>query len=185
MSDGKMMSQAEFARAQGWSRAYVTGLKKAGRLKIQRVGKRDLVLVAESLALLEETKDVNRQDVVQRNAQAKQQAGGAQQPDDHVLRANNSQAASKAVTEEYKAKSAKLAYEREIGLVVETKAVEKAAAEVATLIRTTLNNLPDQLAPELLPLDDIQSIQTLLSERFEQVLKDMSQQMKNGIGLKS
>jgi len=172
------VSQVKFAKHIGMSKAYVTQLKQAGRLVMERIGKRDVVLVAESLALIEETKDVNRKDVAKRHEENRAgEAEGKAEASKDVLSANASQAVSKAVTEEYKAKSAKLAYEREIGLVVDADEVKKAGASIGIAVRSALENLPDQLAPELAPMDDPARIHAVLVEGLEQVLNDLALQL--------
>ena len=172
------ISQAAFAERNGWSKSYVSQLKDAGRLVTEPKGKRVLVLVAESLALIDETGDLNRVDVKDRHAKERGEGTEAQpEASEEVLSANASQAVSKSITEEFKAKSAKLAYETAAGLMVETAVVTKAAVEVATFMRSSLENLPDQLAPELAAISDQAQIHAVLVEHFEQLLSDASQQI--------
>lgn len=68
MSDGSL-SFAAFARARGWSRSYVTALRKAGRLVLTADGKR--VLPTESDARILATRDPAKAGVVARHAAAR------------------------------------------------------------------------------------------------------------------
>jgi hypothetical protein len=62
----------EFASRFGWKQSYVTQLKKDGRLALTGDGK--AIRVAESLALIETTRDPSRAGVAARHAQARTKA---------------------------------------------------------------------------------------------------------------
>jgi len=165
-----MISQAEFARQQNWSRSYVTQLKKDGRLVMSGDGKK--VLHEKSLVRIKATEDPNREDVKQRHAAEREEVVN---PD--VKKAGSSYQAARAVKERFNALSAKLAYEKESGTVVEAAAVKKAGFELGTHIRKALENMPDQLAPELAPISDPARVHAVLVEYFEALLTDVSQQI--------
>lgn len=170
-----MMSQAAFARQQGWSRSYVTQLKHDGRVVMSEDGKK--VLVEASLARIQATEDPNREDVKQRFA-AERSAKAADETDDaDGLDSNSSYQEARAVKERFNALSAKLAYEREAGTMIEASEVNKAGAELGTHIRTALENMPDQLAPELAPISDPARVHAVLVEHFEGLLLDVSKQV--------
>jgi hypothetical protein len=170
-----MVSQAEFARQQGWSRSYVTQLKKEGRLVMSDDGKK--VLPQESLAKIKATEDPNREDVKQRHAAEREHAGEVEDKTGDKI--GSSYQAARAVKERFNALSAKLAYEKEAGTVVEAEAVKKAGFELGTHIRTALENMPDLLAPELAPISDPARVHAVLVEYFEALLTDVSRQIAN------
>jgi hypothetical protein len=63
-----ILTQSEFARAQGWSRSHVTALKQAGRLVLADDGRVD---VEASLARIAATRGGGRDDVAARHAAAR------------------------------------------------------------------------------------------------------------------
>jgi len=175
MSDQNKVTQAEFARMQGWSRSHVTGLKHAGRLVTEGKGRELRVLVKESLAEIEATKDPNRDDVAKRHAEAR--AGDEQPaalPDDE---SKHSYQKSRARKEHFLSKQAEADYQKMIGELVDIGVVQKAGAELGTLLRTQLENLQDQLSAELAPETDPARIYALLGQHFEYTLTEISRKL--------
>jgi len=164
------ITQAEFARRNGWSRSHVTGLKHAGRLVMTDDGKR--VLVKESLARIEATRDPNRDDVARRHEAERKQEAPAPSPMDDRVSATYQQ--SRAVKERYLALQAKAEYEERIGKLVGVEQVKKSAADIGALLKSTLENMQDQLSAEMAPEDDPECIYALLGERFEMLLTDIA-----------
>lgn len=163
------MTQTEFARALGVNKSYVTRLKQAGRLVLDDSG---MVAVAESKRRIRETESPHRDDVRARHAAAR---GGAAADAGDKVGATFQQA--RAVKERYLALQAKADYERGIGKLVETDAVRHAGADLGAHLRTTLENLPHQLAPELAAIADPARIQALLAERMELVLNEIAERI--------
>lgn len=162
-----LLTQADFARHAGYSRSRVTQLKQSGRLVME--GKR--VLLEESLKRIAETKDPNRDDVSERHAEARQQEP-PEQPAEKLIGGDYQSA--RAQKEKYLALQAKADYEKAIGKLVEGADVRRAGAEIGILIRTALENMPDQLAAELAPIDDPARIHALMIEHVERILHDLS-----------
>jgi len=172
------ITQAAFARHIGMSKSYVTALKQAGRLVMTEDGKR--VRVAESLARIDATKDPNRDDVKARHAAAR--AGNSETvpvvPDDPAgERIGKSFSAARAVKEKYNALRAKLDYEREFGTVVPTDDVHRTALDAGATLRATMENIPDQLAPQLTAISDREEIHGLLTEHIEHALRETSRKL--------
>lgn len=176
------LTQSAFAQSRGWSRSHVTALKQAGRLVLAADGKVD---VAASLARIEATKDPNRDDVAQRHAAARAEKTEATatpgatvgQPD-----VGMSYQAARAVKERYNALTAKLDYERESGKLVEAEAARRFAADLGSLFRNALENLPDRIAPEIAPLSgSVDAARALLAERFEEILHDVATRIDRGL----
>jgi len=191
MTEQAKVTQAEFARLQGWSRSHVTGLKQAGRLVMD--GKR--VDVKASLARIEATKDPNRDDVSRRHKEGRSSKGGVgdvpttekpkmvppsqQSPMDERVSSTYQQ--SRAVKERYLALQAKAQYEKDIGKLVDVALVSKAGADLGTHLRSALENLQDRLAPELAPESDPARIHALLGEQFEYTLTEISRKLGDSV----
>lgn len=167
----ELLTQAEFARRQGWSKSYVTKLKQLGRL-VLRDGKVD---VAASLARIAETADPNRDDVVRRNAERRE--GSDALPGADAERVGQSFAAARAVKERFLALRAKAEYEQMIGKLVEAEAVRRAAEDAGAWLRARLESLPDQLAAELSAESDPARCHALLSDAVHGLLVELAENL--------
>lgn len=172
------VTQAEFARIIGVARSYVTALKSAGRLVMTADG---LVDVEASKTRIQETRDPNRDDVAARHAAARNPAAALApslpvQPNDDVSEPGGtdsmSYAAARAIKEKYAAKTAKLDYDRAIGLMVERAAVDAAVEDVMTTVRQALEQQPHRLAP-LLVGQDLDAIRITLKQETARILGEM------------
>lgn len=189
------MTQAEFARLQGWSRSHVTGLKQAGRLVMVETVHGARVDVAGSLARIAATADARRDDVGARHAanRAPEVAQGGvwpalpagaapvppvseknTAPEDPAELVGRSFQQARAVKERYQALSAKAEYEKQIGQLVDLSAVVSAGADLGTWLRATVDNLVPQLAAEISAAHDAEQSTAILVERFEILLNDYS-----------
>lgn len=170
------ITQAEFARQQGWSKSYVTKLKRQGRLVFLDDGK--TVDPDASITRINATADPNRDDVRKRWAARREQdpapadvppsaAPAAPEGDDstHLGYQN-----SRALKEHYLALQAQAEYRQTIGQLVEAAGVRRAGAELGTALRAALENLPDQLAQELAVESDPERVHALLVEQVEALL---------------
>ena len=179
---GRKVSQAEFARMQGWSRSHVTGLKKDGRLVTEEKGKRVLVLMDESLARIEATKDPNRDDVSKRHAA--ERAGEVEQqpaaPEDEA--ATMSYQKARAKKEHYLAAQAETEFRKQIGELVDVAAVKKAGVDLGAYLRTSMENMVDQMSSELAVISDPALVHSTMSEHVEHVLGELSRKLQSGLG---
>jgi hypothetical protein len=176
------VSFSEFARHLGRAPSYVTKLRQAGRLVLTDDGKR--VHVDASKQRIAATESGQPQHVAarehhaQRRAQPAPPAGEAPPEADAPLvpgtRADweRREAAARAQLREIE-----LAKTR--GDLVETAAVHRAGSEAGGILRTTLENLADQLAPQLAEGDPEreQRIHAQLSEHVELLLTEISQKL--------
>lgn len=167
------LTRKQFAEHLGVRPSYITKLGKAGRLVFTDDGRQ--VLVQESIRRIEESRDPNRQDVVDRWREAR---GGEAQPAQDVpvpgQRVTHSEA--KASKEFYLAENARLDYEERCGRLLERDAVRLVAADAAATLRAYLESLPPQLAPQLVNSDE-ERIQALLAEHMEVALTEMTQKL--------
>jgi hypothetical protein len=170
-------SLREFAGYVPCKPSYVTELKRTGRLVLD--GKR--VRVAESLQRIQDTSDPAKQAVAARHAAAR--AATAPPPQDGGEGADDGSAPdqapqssefqrSRAEREKWAAKTAQLEYERNIGKLLDANDVEASAADAATVLRTSLESIPAELAPLLAPLTDETRVRTMLTERIEYALQE-------------
>lgn len=192
-------TQAEFAATQGWHRSTVTRLKQAGRLVMQ--GR--MVKVAASLARIEETGGM-RFDVAERHAANRAQPGTQPaQPDAEKTaqaplagagegvgtgEGSNAPPASASGTGERRSdaqarKEAALADLAEMdvkqkrGNLIPKDDVDAALRAFATSVRARLDVLPDQLAPLLAPVSDLDEIHALLAEHARSILAAVADDM--------
>jgi hypothetical protein len=189
------MGFAEFARHLGVRPSYITELRKAGRLVLTDDAK--AVKVAESLALIDSTRDPSRGGVAARHAAARghevgpdPSADSAADPADDEERAVSVAAASndhgfqkaKAINERYKAMTAKVEYERLIGRLAPVDEIEAAAADLVTSLRRRLENMGAMLAPLVAPVTEPSACRALIDEYVEGVLRETSDTLKQKKG---
>lgn len=182
-------SLREFAAYVPCKPSWVTELKRAGRLVLTDDGKR--VRVAESLLRIEDTKDPSKAAVAARHAAARGASappapeGDEGEEGDTSADGDGAPAAqpqssefqrSRAEREKWAAKSAQLEYERSIGKLLDAGDVESAAADAATVLRTSLEAIPAELAPLLAPITDETRVRTMLTDRIEQALQECVRQ---------
>jgi len=169
-----MISQAEFARQNNWSRSYVTQLKKDGRLVMVADGKRMKVDVDASLARIKATEDPNREDVKQRHAAEREE-----EVDPAVAKAGSSYQAARAVKERFNALSAKLAYEKEAGIMVTASSVDMAWSKAWNQLRISMDQMRARIAPELAAETDTETIRALLGESFEDLQSELQSELES------
>lgn len=198
--DRETASFAQFAAAAGIKRSYVTALRKADRLVLTDDGKR--VLVAESLARIEATRDPARAAVAARHAAARgtpafPTAAAAQR----TQTAGQGEAAADAAPappdatqpvddtpggegfqywRQRSEKARALAAERD-NAVAEAKLLdaEEVVATVKgaiTTLRTRLESLPDVLGPQLAAISDEAEARASVAEAIEHALEETSRQ---------
>lgn len=172
------VTQAEFARLQGWVKSYVTALKKEGRLVMND----GLVDVAASRARILETADPEKAAVAERHAAARagtaDPLAGEDDDDEQVSTKRVDYQEAKTRKEIANARLAEMEVERESGKLVEAAMVSAALADAGATLRSTLSNLPAIVAPMLATLSDETQIRLVLEEHIEQALSDLSQRLR-------
>lgn len=176
-------SPTMFARRIGMSKSHVTKLKQDDRLVTEVKGKRWVVLVEESLARIKETEDPNRQDVAQRHAKARDAKEDPEKIEDPDLAAQSlSYQKSRAKNEHFKALQQEAEYKKFIGELVEVAAVKKIGADLGAYLRTSLENMADQMSAELAVIKDPALVHSAMIEHVEHVLNEISRELKSGFG---
>lgn len=164
-----LMSPSEFANHINRQPGWITQLKDAGRLVMEG----DKIDAEASIRRIEETANPSfhmHEDRHQDNRERK--AAGI--IDDMTGKAGSAYQQARAMREKYAAMQAKIAYEKEVGILVVAHDVKMAVADGDALIRNRLESLPDILAPQLASEKDEQRIRSILAEQIEFLLNELS-----------
>lgn len=175
------VSRAEFARLMGVNKSTVTRWAEKGQIVVES----GQVNVEASRERLRETGGA-RPDVADRHAAERGQKVGAgetaqaaqppaaAQPDDRV---GNSYQAARAVKEKYNALQSKLEYERQSGNLIPKEDVDAALKALGASVRAKLDVLPDQLAPLLAPVADLDEVHAILAEHCRGLLAAVADEL--------
>ncbi|MHB0925868.1 MAG: hypothetical protein ACYC1F_05135 [Gallionellaceae bacterium] len=161
MKEAQLVTQSEFAALLGKDKSYVSRLKKSGRLVMVQTEEGERVDVEASKALLAASADPSRA--------PKGEAGKAEAKAHHTTYND-----ARTRNELAKAQTAELDLAVKLGKLVDADEARLFAADLAATFRGALEILPDRLAPELVPLNETETIRALLVESFEQVLTDLA-----------
>lgn len=183
----------EFASRFGWKPSYVTELKRAGRLVLTEDGRK--VRVAESLQLIEDTRDPAKAGVAARHAAARAAAGHASAataaepvdaddvgegdrflPSSDPLALRRARAA--AEREEALLRKALRDEQRELGELLQREDVVATIADVITTLRTNLENLPTTLSASLAAETAEERCRLILATGIEQALEELSRKFR-------
>jgi hypothetical protein len=166
------MSQSDYADARGWSAAYVTKLKKHGRLVLTPSGK---VNVEASDRLIEATRDPARGGD-RRPGVGQEQGGepGALQPaapGAPRAGAGEFQSYKEAARRERiaKARIAELELAEKAGELVRKSEVAEAIFGLSRQAMEALDALPDRLASQLAAETDVTRVHALLAESARKI----------------
>lgn len=175
MSATPTMSRSEFAAHLGVRKSYITKLGHAGRLVLTDDGKQ--VIVDATKRRIAETRDPNRQDVVDRHAELRADPEPEDRAEDTPVPGQRiTHAEAKAAKEFYLSENARLDYEERCGRLVETAQVRSVAADAVATFRAAMEGMPAQLAPVLTGRDEAQ-VQAMLAEHIEQALTELSKRL--------
>lgn len=175
---------SNFARHLGVKPGYITQLRKDDRLVLTDDGKR--VRVAESIARIETTRDPSKTAVTEHHAaeRARKRAPAtlpASEPADSTDPASTpaekvgtTYQAARAVKERYLAMAAKRDYELSMQELLRTAEVRAAITGAVTTLRTSLESLPDSIAPVLAAEADEHRVRVLLAEEIEVLLSNLA-----------
>jgi hypothetical protein len=87
--------------------------------------------------------------------------------------------AARAKRAGHEAEISRLTLERMQGKLAETASIRDAGERLGIALRTRLENLPDQLAPQLAAQTDTERVHALLVEAVEQVLQDTARDLRH------
>ena len=153
-----LISQAEFARQQGFTRGYVTKLIKKGIVQLKN-GKVDSDQAAQSMKAHADPVTLIRSDKQQEVIPGQPGQNGAV---DFVT--------ARTMREAFRAKLSKLDYEEKSGKLTDAAKVKNDAFKAGRIVRDELLTIPDRLADVLAAEDDSRQVQQLLREELELIL---------------
>lgn len=186
-------NQAEFARIIGKKPSYVSELKQTGRLVIEG-GK---ILVKESLALIEATRDPSKAGTVARHAANRAavlaiEGGEVSDPNEHEkidsaasdavagFRGYDYQA-SKAKREHWAAEREHALWRKEAGELMERGAVVAAFSDAGAMIRSKLEAWSETLPGQLAGQTEAQ-VQLTIADQVDRLLRDLSDSFGRHVG---
>lgn len=193
-------TQAAFARRLGVDRAYVSRLRRDGRLVMTSSGE---VEVEASLARLEATRDPRRDDVRARHAAARDARRTAAPPPPAKVSPQDTASASTQPAEppapagggnsaevfraarvskmHYEARRAVVRVARIQGRLAETAALRGLAANDGATVRSMIENLADQAAPRFAPVREAEAAARILASLLGEVGTTMAQLLAKNI----
>lgn len=172
-STPQYLTRAEFARARGWNRSYVTKLGQQGRLVLDPTEK--LVDVVATVARLRRTEDPSKESVRQRHAASRD---GVDVPADTpsgdagAVGTDPKYWGNKTRREGALAELAELDLAKKRSELVDRKQVEAMAYAAGRTLRDTVLGLPTQLAPVFTTMTDSFEIEVKLRDALRQVFAD-------------
>lgn len=182
MTDPNHITRQQLADLIGArSPSYINELEKNGRAVRAPDGK--LWLKAESLAAYRAGKDPSKQGVVDRHAAARAAASPtpppdadtADQPDKDPEPSHYNFQSSKAKREHFAALEAEASYRKLVNELLDASEVRSVLNEIITVLRTSLEGIPYNLAPILAATSDEAVIKSTLSAEVEHALKTASE----------
>ena len=180
----KTMTQTEYSRHKGVELAAVKRAITEGRIPKHAIkigsNSRKLILVDEADKFWDESTLINNKNELRQKslnlkgepARPVQEAPESDGPDEDP--ASPSLIKIRTVREGYAAKTAQLEYERKVGMLTPTEDVKKAAQEIGTNIRNTLENFADKLAPIMAAETNIDKCHKIISDEIRAVLTNLS-----------
>jgi hypothetical protein len=179
-----LATKSEFAKIINKKPSYVTELGKYGRLVFDEISKK--ILVAESLALIESSKDLSKAGVVARHEAEREEKKQVENSifSENELLDNSTQIVEgsyhdyKTQNERYKALKAKQEYETSMKLLLTADDVIKAVSNAASIIRTRFEAQPDILAEQLAAESDPARCKSMMIDYNENFLTELSQLFK-------
>lgn len=186
MTAPETLTPREFAARLGYKPNYGNQLAKDGRLVFAPDGKR--VLLAESIARFEATKDPSRQGVADRHAAGRaapapapaappadpDEDGGGDVP---MYDFHN----AKAKREHWAAEREHAAFRKEAGELIELTTHIAAMADVGATVRAKLEAWASTLPPQLAGRDEA-AVRATLADQVELLLRDMADRVRRHSG---
>ncbi|HET9701152.1 MAG TPA: hypothetical protein VFP70_09545 [Burkholderiales bacterium] len=197
-----LVTKVQFARLNGWDPSYVTKLRRQGRLVMEGEGRRARIRVDESLARIAATEGT-RDDVARRHAETRKNgAGRAPAPEQEATLptppagapSGPPDAAAPYLSELDTARHLKVTAEarrvaaladreemerdRLAGNLIAREDVDAAMKFLGAAVRGQMEVFPDQVAPLVAPVTDLDEVHALLTEQCRQVLTSVAEALE-------
>lgn len=163
------MSLSQFNKHMGFKGRYVYQLRDEGRLVLAADGKS--VLVAQSIARIQETKDPSRAAVADRHAQARGYEIGCPENNEEIDSSADAQSAGsydfqggKAKKEHFAALREEAAYHKEIGNLMDADEAIGAFADAGAKVAAVLDAVPATVGPLLAGLAQAEVLRVLTEQ---------------------
>ena len=179
------LTKSDFAKHLGLVPSYVTALIKAGRVVLDGEGRAARVKVAESMALIEATQ-AGRFDVARRHAAARRQGANVgadisqprSTPENAPKRDSDGSDPERLVDAKTRKESAQADQEemkaaQMAGNLIAREDVDSAMKHLGAAVRAAMDVFPDQTAPVLCAVTDLNETHALLTESCRNVLLDI------------
>ena len=179
----RTMTQTGYARHKGVELSAVKRAINEGRLPKHaiKIGSNDrkLILVSEADKFWEESTVVNNKNELRQKtflpnekqtSRARADQGEESDPDPGAPKLIQ----IRTIKESYAAKTAQLEYEEKVKILTPTADVKKAAIEIGSNIRSTLENFADKLAPLMAAETNIDKCHKIISDEVRAVLTNLS-----------
>jgi hypothetical protein len=169
-------SFSAFAAHIGASPAYVSKLKKAGRLVVVEEGGKKLVDFELSERLIKNTTDMSRA------GNGKNGAPGTESSKPAAQVASASKAGevfrtAQAQERIYTAKKAEAVYKKMIGELVERSAIERGIFDVVRAARDAIMPVGQRSAPRCIGLGDVRDMERIITEEVRRAFEDFEQRL--------
>lgn len=186
MTQGEQLTPRRFAERLGYKPNYGHQLQKDGRLVMAPDGKH--VLLAESLARFEATKDPTKQGVADRHAAARAAAAQGSAPASATVAEDLPDGvrqydfhSAKAKREHWAAEREHAAYRKDAGELMERSEVVAMMADAGATIRGKLEAWASVLPPQLAGRDEA-AIRATIADQVERLLSDMVEKFNKMAG---
>jgi hypothetical protein len=163
------VTKAEFARIIGRDSGWVTRLAQRGRLVLEGEGREARVLVAESKALIEQTR-ASRDDVAARHADKRSAHGSsgvvppAYDPGDSMEKARRIKVVSEARRFAAAADREEMERDKLAGDLIAREDVDAAMKFIGASVRGLAEVFADQIAPIVAPMTNLDEVHAALAE---------------------
>ena len=169
---GERITEAEFARRNGWSKQYVAKPVKQGRIHLEG-GKIDPVAAKRAIDQLAEPSTVLRESPANKPETSRTEVPiSVSGPTDS--RKAVDYATARTMREAFRAKMAKLDYEEREGKLVDARKVRDDAFQTGRMVRDGLLGIPDRMADVLAAENDPAEVRRMLMDELELVLVKLS-----------
>ena len=193
----ELISRAEFARRKGWSKPYVTQLVQAGRIKLVKVGGKQLIDPIQTERDLKASEDPVTEKHGGRPGAGRPRKDGvpsaqpkirkptiekpvSREPAVHPLPSMDPTGKKKitliearTMNEAFKAKLTKLEYEIRTGKYIESEQVKRDSFTTGRVIRDRLLSIPHRVAASLAGETNQFKVQEILREEIIQSLESL------------